>query len=101
MSALMLCGPAPMRRDGGFGGHTMLRTSVTVRLVSGAALLSLALPAQPAAAVQPATAVQPVQERGSRIARADDFAVFGFSQSDVDQEDPQVYELDPDVTVRA
>jgi hypothetical protein len=29
------------------------------------------------------------------------FTVFGFSQSDVHQEDPQVYELDPDVTIRA
>ncbi|MFC6018276.1 fibronectin type III domain-containing protein [Plantactinospora solaniradicis] len=33
--------------------------------------------------------------------RATDFTVFGFSQSDVHQEDPQVYELVPDVTIRA
>ncbi|MGI5149876.1 fibronectin type III domain-containing protein [Plantactinospora sp. CA-294935] len=33
--------------------------------------------------------------------RAADFAVFGFSQSDVHEEDPQVYELVPDVTIRA
>src|SRR5687767_12766540 len=32
---------------------------------------------------------------------AKDFTVYGFSQSDVDQEDPQVYRLDPDVTIRA
>ncbi|GAA4736130.1 hypothetical protein Prum_097130 [Phytohabitans rumicis] len=35
------------------------------------------------------------------VVRAADFAVFGFSQSDVHDEDPQVYELDPDVTIRA
>lgn len=29
------------------------------------------------------------------------FTVFAFSQSDVDQEDPQVYRLRPDVTIRA
>lgn len=33
--------------------------------------------------------------------RAADFAVYGFSQSDVGQEDPQVYQLAPDVTIRA
>ena len=32
---------------------------------------------------------------------ARDFVVYGFSQSDVDGEDPQVYELEPDVTIRA
>lgn len=30
-----------------------------------------------------------------------EFAVYAFSQCDVDQEDPQVYELQPDVTIRA
>ena len=30
-----------------------------------------------------------------------DFVVYAFSQSDVDGEDPQVYELQPDVTIRA
>ncbi|GAA3594423.1 hypothetical protein GCM10022419_092000 [Nonomuraea rosea] len=33
--------------------------------------------------------------------RAGDFVVYGFSQSDVREEDPQVYELDPDTTIRA
>ncbi|MFI7705192.1 hypothetical protein [Nonomuraea sp. NPDC049480] len=33
--------------------------------------------------------------------RAGDFVVYGFSQSDVHEEDPQVYELDPDTTIRA
>jgi fibronectin type III domain protein len=33
--------------------------------------------------------------------RPANFTVFAFSQSDVHQEDPQVYELDPDVTIRA
>ena len=32
---------------------------------------------------------------------ADGFAVYGFSQSDVNQEDPQIYTLDPDVNIRA
>jgi hypothetical protein len=31
----------------------------------------------------------------------DDFTVYAFSQSDVDQEDPQVYRLAPDVNIRA
>jgi hypothetical protein len=32
---------------------------------------------------------------------AADFVVYAFSQSDVHEEDPQVYELDPDTTIRA
>jgi hypothetical protein len=32
---------------------------------------------------------------------AEGFVVYGFSQSDVNQEDPQVYELQPDITIRA
>jgi hypothetical protein len=36
-----------------------------------------------------------------RIGPVNNFTVFGFSQSDVHQEDPQVYELVPDVTIRA
>jgi len=32
---------------------------------------------------------------------ASDFVVYGFSQSEVDLEDPQVYELEPDITIRA
>jgi hypothetical protein len=32
---------------------------------------------------------------------ADAFTVFAFSQSDVGQEDPQVYKLDPDINIRA
>jgi hypothetical protein len=54
-----------------------------------ALVLPLAVPAQPAAA---ATV--------GRV-RPADFTVFAFSQSDVDQEDPQVYQLVPDVTIRA
>jgi hypothetical protein len=34
-------------------------------------------------------------------ASAADLAVFAFSQSDVQQEDPQVYQLDPDINIRA
>jgi hypothetical protein len=33
--------------------------------------------------------------------RSSDLTVFGFSQSDVDQEDPQVYQLAPDINIRA
>jgi hypothetical protein len=33
--------------------------------------------------------------------RPADLAVFGFSQSDVNQEDPQIYRLDPDINIRA
>ena len=62
----------------------MRRLLPTVALV-----LAVVLPAQPASAgVRPAP-------------RASDFTVFGFSQSEVDDEDPQVYELKPDVTIRA
>jgi hypothetical protein len=35
------------------------------------------------------------------LGRPGDFTVFAFSQSDVAQEDPQVYELDPDINIRA
>jgi hypothetical protein len=42
----------------------------------------------------------PVQARPESF-NAKDFTVYGFSQSDVDQEDPQVYTLKPDVTIRA
>ncbi|HYN98016.1 MAG TPA: fibronectin type III domain-containing protein [Pilimelia sp.] len=33
--------------------------------------------------------------------RPANFAVFGFSQSDVEQEDPQIYTLAPDINIRA
>ncbi|MDQ7905681.1 hypothetical protein RB614_14275 [Phytohabitans sp. ZYX-F-186] len=50
--------------------------------------MALAVPAQPASAA-------------GATASPDDFVVYGFSQSDVHEEDPQVYELDPDTTIRA
>jgi hypothetical protein len=59
---------------------------------SCALLLAVAVPAQPAHAAKPHAAQQN---------RADSLTVFAFSQSDVEQEDPQVYELDPDVNIRA
>jgi hypothetical protein len=50
-----------------------------------------------------ATAVpaQPTPASAGGTAGPAAFTVFGFSQSDVDSEDPQVYELAPDVTIRA
>jgi hypothetical protein len=48
--------------------------------------------------------VSPVSNRARVTAgnlRPANFTVFGFSQSDVAEEDPQVYQLVPDVTIRA
>ncbi|MEJ3749599.1 hypothetical protein WEI85_40855 [Actinomycetes bacterium KLBMP 9797] len=67
--------PGPRRRSG------------LICLVS----LAFVAPAPPA----PAAAAAP----GGR--HAADFTVFAFSQSDVHQEDPQVYQLDPDINIRA
>jgi hypothetical protein len=53
--------------------------------------LALVVPVQPAAAAPD----------GADLVRPADFTVYGFSQSDVQDEDPQVYELAPDVTIRA
>lgn len=58
------------------------------RLTSLGLVLSLAAPAYPASAK-------------SETFDVTDFVVYGFSQSDVDQEDPQVYTLRPDTTIRA
>ncbi|HEU5156733.1 MAG TPA: hypothetical protein VFU43_07015 [Streptosporangiaceae bacterium] len=56
-----------------------------------ALVLALAVFAPPAAAdVSPANSVRPA-----------DLAVFGFSQSNVDGEDPQVYQFAPDINIRA
>jgi hypothetical protein len=52
--------------------------------------LVLAVPAQPAVAAADGGRVRPA-----------DFTVYAFSQSDVEQEDPQVYQLDPDINIRA
>ncbi|MEV0380793.1 hypothetical protein [Nonomuraea sp. NPDC050643] len=65
----------------------MPRRSGLLRWSAG--ILAVAL-----AAAQPAAAT-------AGPSRADDFVVYGFSQSDVHEEDPQVYELDPDTTIRA
>jgi len=48
------------------------------------------------AAAPPASAVE-----GGGRGRPDEFTVYAFSQSDVQQEDPQVYELAPDINIRA
>jgi hypothetical protein len=60
--------------------------------------LTLAVPVQPAGNASAAS--DGVRATTGRI-RPADFTVYGFSQSDVEQEDPQVYELAPDVTIRA
>jgi hypothetical protein len=79
-----------------------------------ALVLPLAVPVQPAYAA--ATGPTPQYQVDGSLAggiepagatatvgrvRADDFTVFAFSQSDVAEEDPQVYQLVPDVTIRA
>jgi len=69
----------------------MPRRSRLLRWCLCAALPAFAIGAQPAAAAG----------TGGSGSPAADFAVFAFSQSDVDQEDPQVYQLAPDVTIRA
>ena len=58
---------------------------VNMRFWWGAIVLALAIPVQPAAAA----------------GRSPTFTVFAFSQSDVHQEDPQVYQMDPDINIRA
>jgi hypothetical protein len=69
----------------------MPRRSGVMRWSAGilAATVAVSGPSVPAAAAN-----------GS-LSRAEDFVVYGFSQSDVQDEDPQVYELDPDTTIRA
>jgi hypothetical protein len=55
-----------------------------------ALVLAFAVVAQPAAGSVAPTGV-----------RAADLTVFGFSQSEVNGEDPQIYRLDPDINIRA
>ena len=69
----------------------MPRRSGVMRWSAGIAAVALAASTQSAPA---AGATAPPL-------RLADFAVFAFSQSDVAQEDPQVYELDPDINIRA
>jgi hypothetical protein len=76
-----------------------------------AVVLALAIPVQPGYAAAHGPTLRPDTQRPTAPAtlaasgvgrvRPADFTVFGFSQSDVDQEDPQVYQLVPDVTIRA
>lgn len=54
-----------------------------------------------AVALAASTQAAPAMGATAAPLRPVDFIVYGFSQSDVDQEDPQVYELDPDTTIRA
>lgn len=61
--------------------------------------LTMPRPAGPDRAA--AGSVPRVSDRPRATARADRFTVFAFSQSDVQDEDPQVYQLVPDVTIRA
>lgn len=69
----------------------MPRRSGVTRWSTGIVAVALAATAQSA----PATGATATPLRPA------DFVVYGFSQSDVAQEDPQVYELDPDTTIRA
>ncbi|MFC0533346.1 hypothetical protein [Phytohabitans kaempferiae] len=67
----------------------MPRRSEVVRWSAGIVAVALAVSGQPATGAIAA----PV--------RPGEFTVYGFSQSDVEQEDPQVYALDPDINIRA
>jgi hypothetical protein len=68
----------------------MPRRSRVLRWSVGIVAVALAVPAQPAPAAGATAGARPV-----------DFTVYAFSQSDVADEDPQVYVLDPDTTIRA
>ncbi len=69
----------------------MPRRSGVLRWSAGIAAVALVASGQSAPAAA-ATGIPP---------KVSDFVVYGFSQSDVHEEDPQVYELDPDTTIRA
>jgi hypothetical protein len=60
-------------------------------------VFALAVVVQPASAASAAAA--PATARGG--GQAADFTVFGFSQSEARDEDPQVYQLNPDINLRA
>lgn len=57
----------------------------------------------PVCALVLAFVVQPAQASGVAPvgARPADWTVYAFSQSEVSQQDPQIYRLDPDVNIRA
>jgi hypothetical protein len=66
-------------------------------------VLLLAVPVPGAGATAGPTGAAPGAGAGSgrSAPRPVDFTVYAFSQSDVNQQDPQVYQLAPDVTIRA
>ena len=66
-----------------------------------AVVLGLAIQVQSASAATGARAGTDTSPTGQTTRKAANFTVYGFSQSDVADEDPQVYALDPDVTIRA
>jgi hypothetical protein len=66
-----------------------------------AVVLGLAVQLQPAGAATIGSRPQPDPRTTWKTPRAADLIVYGFSQSDVGEEDPQVYALSPDVTIRA
>ncbi|MDG4830068.1 hypothetical protein O7627_12240 [Solwaraspora sp. WMMD1047] len=80
----------------------MARRSAAVRW-SGYAVVAALVVAVPAGAPVPvaAEAGHPAGSTTAGRTRAADFTVYAFSQSDVDREDPQVYRMAPDVTIRA
>ncbi|MEQ4304698.1 hypothetical protein ABNF97_25520 [Plantactinospora sp. B6F1] len=84
----------------------MPRRSGTPRWAVHAVVLTVLLPVPPASAAPAGSGYPDGRDTRAPTAtlgrpRAVDFAVYGFSQSDVHEEDPQVYELVPDVTIRA
>src|SRR5688572_5272246 len=82
------------RRDPASGGCGMPRRSAVLRWSLGLIALALAVPVPPVRAAAHGSPAGPVSRPGA-------FTVVGFSQSDVHQEDPQVYDLDPDINIRA
>lgn len=90
----------------GTDNSTKPRRSSMWRWTAAALVLTPVLAMQPASAAGRSAPDEPGAAAAGRSVtgggpRAADFAVFGFSQSDVDGEDPQVYQLDPDVNIRA
>ncbi|HET9518376.1 MAG TPA: hypothetical protein VFO77_11665 [Actinoplanes sp.] len=68
----------------------MSRRNLASRWALCAVASAVAFTAQPASA-----------GAAPRVVPADRFTVYAFSQSDVADEDPQVYRLDPDINIRA
>jgi hypothetical protein len=79
-------------------GNGMPRPFGVWRSSPVALVLALAVVVQPASGASGAAAAAAADSAGGRQA---DFTVFAFSQSEVNEEDPQVYQLAPDINIRA